>query len=66
MRKDLEPSADVSGGPWYTDHELDTAFIESHSEAILVYIRSRVCYIVSGHSHSVLLIRFYLINSELP
>lgn len=28
MLKKLQPSVELSGGPWYTDHELDTAFIE--------------------------------------
>lgn len=38
----LEPSVDVTGGPWYTDNELDTEFIKLLSSACLRFIRDRV------------------------
>ena len=38
----LEPSTEVTGGPWYTDKELDTEFIKLLSAACLKFIRDRV------------------------
>ena len=38
----FEPSVEVTGGPWYTDNELDTEFIRVVSTACLQYIRERV------------------------
>ena len=29
MLYNLQPSIDVTGGPWFTDSELDTEFIET-------------------------------------
>lgn len=37
----LTPSIELSGGPWYTDNELDTGFINELSMACLNYIRSK-------------------------
>jgi len=37
----LEPSVDVTGGPWYTDNELDTEFIKLLCSAILRFIKDR-------------------------
>ncbi|KAJ3557046.1 hypothetical protein NM688_g1683 [Phlebia brevispora] len=37
----LEPSTEVTGGPWYTDKELDTEFIKLLSAACLKFIRDR-------------------------
>ena len=42
MLYDLEPSQDITGGPWYTDNEFDVPFIETHAKAILQYIRDLV------------------------
>jgi DNA-directed RNA polymerase III subunit RPC6 len=42
MMADLEPSVEVTGGPWYTDNELDTEFIKMLKTACLQYIRDRV------------------------
>jgi DNA-directed RNA polymerase III subunit RPC6 len=42
MLYDLEPSQDITGGPWYTDNEFDVPFIETHANAILQYIRDLV------------------------
>jgi len=42
----LEPSVELTGGPWYTDNELDAEFIKSLCSACLRYIRERV----SAHS----------------
>lgn len=39
----LEPSTAVTGGPWYTDNELDTEFIKLLSSACLKFIREKVC-----------------------
>ncbi len=38
----LEPSVEMTGGPWYTDHELDTEFIKLLCSACLRFIRDRV------------------------
>jgi len=40
----LEPSVELTGGPWYTDNELDTEFIKLLCGACLRYIRERVCH----------------------
>ncbi|EIW79795.1 hypothetical protein CONPUDRAFT_144945 [Coniophora puteana RWD-64-598 SS2] len=41
MLAHLEPSVELTGGPWYTDNELDTEFIKLLSAACLHYIRER-------------------------
>ena len=42
MLAHLEPAVELTGGPWYTDNELDTEFIKNLSAAILLYIKDRV------------------------
>ncbi|PIL32108.1 hypothetical protein GSI_06814 [Ganoderma sinense ZZ0214-1] len=37
----LEPSVEMTGGPWYTDNELDTEFIKLLCSASLRFIRER-------------------------
>jgi DNA-directed RNA polymerase III subunit RPC6 len=44
MMAHLEPSVELTGGPWYTDNELDTEFIKLLCSACLRYVRERVCY----------------------
>ncbi|KAG6890941.1 hypothetical protein C0995_000898 [Termitomyces sp. Mi166 len=39
MLENLEPSVALTGGPWYTDNELDTEFIQHLSDACLKFIR---------------------------
>ena len=39
MLKDIEPSRDISGGPWYTDSEFDADFINSLRSAIEQILR---------------------------
>lgn len=41
MLYDLTPSIELSGGPWYTDNELDTGFIHELSMACLRFIQAR-------------------------
>jgi len=41
MMANLEPSVEITGGPWYTDNELDVEFIRMLSSACLQYIRDR-------------------------
>lgn len=41
MLYDLTPSIELSGGPWYTDNELDTGFIHELSMACLRFIQSK-------------------------
>ena len=38
----LEPSAELTGGPWYTDKELDAEFIKLLSDICLKIVRDRV------------------------
>lgn len=38
----LTPSVEMTGGPWFTDHELDTEFIKQLLGAILSFIKQRV------------------------
>lgn len=42
MLESLEPSIALTGGPWYTDNELDTEFIQHLMEACLKFIRDLV------------------------
>lgn len=37
----LEPSTEMTGGPWYTDKELDTEFIKTLTATCLQFIRQR-------------------------
>ncbi|KZP08873.1 hypothetical protein FIBSPDRAFT_874126 [Athelia psychrophila] len=37
----LQPSVEITGGPWYTDNELDTEFIKLLSGAVLHYVKDR-------------------------
>lgn len=46
MLLELTPSAEVTGGPWFTDQELDLDFIETLSKQCYRYIYSRVSYLV--------------------
>ncbi|KAL9712478.1 34-kDa subunit of RNA polymerase III (C) [Leucoagaricus gongylophorus] len=39
MLEGLEPSISLTGGPWYTDNELDTEFIQHLTEACYKFIR---------------------------
>lgn len=38
----LTPSVEMTGGPWFTDHELDTEFIKQLLGAVLSFIKQRV------------------------
>ena len=42
MMAHLEPSVELTGGPWYTDNELDTEFIKLLCTAFLRFIQDRV------------------------
>ena len=42
MLAHLEPSTELTGGPWYTDKELDAEFIKLLSEICLKIVRDRV------------------------
>ncbi|KAI0267270.1 RNA polymerase Rpc34 subunit-domain-containing protein [Gloeopeniophorella convolvens] len=48
MMAHLEPSVELTGGPWYTDNELDSEFIKLLCSACLRYIRERT---VPKHKH---------------
>ena len=38
MLEGIEPSIALTGGPWYTDNELDTEFIQNLTEACYKFI----------------------------
>lgn len=40
----ITPSIEVSGGPWYTDNELDTSFIQELAMACLRFIQQKVSF----------------------
>ena len=42
MLFNLEPSVEVTGGPWYTDHELDNEFIRMLCDACFQWIAAQV------------------------
>jgi hypothetical protein len=42
MLANLEPSVELTGGPWYTDNEFDTEFIKNLCAACLRHIRDCV------------------------
>ena len=42
MLEGLEPSIALTGGPWYTDNELDTEFIQNLTEACYKFISDLV------------------------
>src|ERR1700730_11843943 len=42
MLSHLDPSIELTGGPWYTDNELDTEFIRNIYDIILHYVREHV------------------------
>jgi len=42
MLEGLDPSVALTGGPWYTDNELDTEFIQHLTGACLKFIRDLV------------------------
>ncbi len=42
MLEGIEPSIALTGGPWYTDNELDTEFIDTLIKACFKLIRDMV------------------------
>ena len=42
MLEGIEPSVALTGGPWYTDNELDVAFINTLIRACLKIVRDMV------------------------
>ncbi|KAL4072206.1 RNA polymerase Rpc34 subunit-domain-containing protein [Scleroderma yunnanense] len=63
MLAHLEPSVELTGGPWYTDNELDTEFIKLLSTACLHYIRDRSFPKQSGKRFSQNQLRLYAIGA---
>jgi DNA-directed RNA polymerase III subunit RPC6 len=51
IKSTLRPSEKATGGAWYTDNELDEAFIEGLTSVLYKYIEARSFY-RSTHSHS--------------
>lgn len=42
MLAHLEPSVDITGGPWFSENELDTEFIEELCNVVHRFISSKV------------------------
>lgn len=42
MLESMQPSLDVTGGPWYTNNDLDTDFIATLQKVAIKYIRDNV------------------------
>lgn len=42
MLSHLEPSAEITGGPWFSENELDTEFIEEMCKICYRYVLSKV------------------------
>ncbi|KAG6333107.1 hypothetical protein ID866_5982 [Astraeus odoratus] len=63
MLAHLEPSVELTGGPWYTDNELDTEFIKLLSTACLHYIRDRSFPKQSGKRSAQGQLRLYAIGT---
>ncbi|KAK0632622.1 RNA polymerase Rpc34 [Immersiella caudata] len=47
IKANLRPSDRATGGPWFTDGELDTAFIEMLEGIVFEYIKTRSAYLGS-------------------
>lgn len=45
MLSELQPSIELSGGPWYTDNELDTEFIGVLLRSIHKCLQDRVSFL---------------------
>eukprot|EP00633_Aureoumbra_lagunensis_P005761 CAMPEP_0197319580 /NCGR_PEP_ID=MMETSP0891-20130614/55520_1 /TAXON_ID=44058 ORGANISM="Aureoumbra lagunensis, Strain CCMP1510" /NCGR_SAMPLE_ID=MMETSP0891 /ASSEMBLY_ACC=CAM_ASM_000534 /LENGTH=302 /DNA_ID=CAMNT_0042810591 /DNA_START=84 /DNA_END=992 /DNA_ORIENTATION=- len=41
MAFELEPTRDISGGPWYTDQEFDTEFVTEIQKVIMQFIKQK-------------------------
>ncbi|KAK0741597.1 RNA polymerase Rpc34 [Apiosordaria backusii] len=50
IRSDLKPSERATGGPWFTDGELDEAFIKAIEGIIFEYIKTHSAYMSRGTS----------------
>ncbi|KAK4174546.1 putative DNA-directed RNA polymerase III subunit [Triangularia setosa] len=50
IRADLKPSERATGGPWFTDGELDEAFIKAIESIIFEYIKTHSAYMSRGTS----------------
>ena len=42
MLSSIDPSIELTGGPWYTDKELDTEFVSLLMDVCLKIVRDRV------------------------
>ncbi|CDZ97405.1 RNA polymerase III, subunit C34 [Phaffia rhodozyma] len=52
MLYNLTPSVELTGGPWFTDNELDTEFIKQLLQAVLSFIRQRSFPRVKGYMNA--------------
>ena len=49
IKSSISPSERATGGPWYTDGELDEAFVETCMEALFAHIQKKTFYMSSSH-----------------
>lgn len=43
MLAGVTPSVDITGGPWFTDNELDVEFVEVLKKVIKKFLMDKVC-----------------------
>jgi DNA-directed RNA polymerase III subunit RPC6 len=55
MLEGIEPSIALTGGPWYTDNELDTEFIQNLTEACFKFISDIASHFSHLHTNSLTL-----------
>jgi len=51
IRANLRPSDRATGGPWFTEGEMDTAFIDELKSIIFEYIKTKSAYLGSQGGH---------------
>lgn len=64
MLEQLKPSTELTGGPWYTDKELDTEFIKLLSDVCFKILKDKV-----SNSHvpaSAPVVYIYITESSKP
>ena len=52
MLSTINPSVELTGGPWFTDNELDTEFVDALKACARKYLLDHVRSPLSSHSDS--------------
>ena len=45
MMANIQPSVELTGGPWFTDNELDTEFVDALKKCAMKYLQVQVRYL---------------------